>query len=51
MPKGDKYVALKSCLKKSNQPIIKLTFEQIKKIIGDSLPVSLKFETLNLETP
>ena len=40
MPKGDKYVALKNYLQKSNQPIVKLTFEQIEKIIGDSLPNS-----------
>jgi hypothetical protein len=40
MPKGDKYVALKYYLKKSNQPIVKLTFEQIEKIINDSLPDS-----------
>lgn len=40
MPKGDKYVALKSYLQKSNQPIVKLTFEQIEKIVGNSLPNS-----------
>lgn len=40
MPKGDKYVALKSYLQNSNQSVIQLTFQQIEEIIGDSLPMS-----------
>ncbi len=40
MPKGNKYIGLKHYLKNANEPYVKLTYEQIEKIIDDSLPVS-----------
>lgn len=38
MPKGDKYINLKNFLVNSNQPVIKLSFEEIEKIIDSELP-------------
>ncbi len=40
MPKGDKYVNLKNFLKNSNQPIIRLSFNDIEEIIQFKLPSS-----------
>jgi len=40
MPKGDKYLGLKKFLQNANVPRIKLSFEQIEKIIGATLPQS-----------
>jgi len=37
MPKGDKYLGLKSFLEKSGQPMIRLSFEEIEHIIHDQL--------------
>lgn len=42
MPKGDKYILLKEFLKKSKQPIIQLSFEQIEQITHNKLPLSAK---------
>ena len=38
MPKGDKYLELRKYLAKSNQPVIKLSFTDIEKIIHGELP-------------
>lgn len=38
MPKRDKYINLKNFLVNSNQPVIKLSFEEIEKIIDSELP-------------
>lgn len=38
MPKGDKYIKLKNFLVNSNQPVVKLSFEEIEKIIDSELP-------------
>jgi hypothetical protein len=40
MPKGDKYLELKELLEKSGQPIIKLSFKDVERIIQDRLPPS-----------
>lgn len=40
MPKGDKYAKLGEYLKKSNENLIKLSYETIEGIIGDKLPNS-----------
>ena len=40
MPKGDKYLGLMKFLENCGQPMIKLTFEKIEKIIQDKLPPS-----------
>lgn len=40
MSKGDKYIKLKEYLKKSNLPMITLTFADIEKIIYAKLPKS-----------
>lgn len=40
MPRGDKYLGLKYFLQKVNQPMVRLTFEQVESIIGKPLPAS-----------
>lgn len=40
MPVGDKYIALKNYLARSQAPLITLTFAQIEEIIGFELPES-----------
>ena len=40
MPKGDKYLGLKRFLQNADTPLIKLSFNQIEKIISDTLPPS-----------
>ncbi|MDE6752612.1 MAG: hypothetical protein K2J59_07585 [Eubacterium sp.] len=40
MPKGDKYIKLKDFLIRSNQPIVKLLFSDIERIIENKLPAS-----------
>ncbi len=40
MPKGDKYIDLKNFLINSNQPIIKLSFDNIENILKFELPPS-----------
>lgn len=40
MAKGDKYVELKNYLISSRKPIVILSFDDIKQIIGDTLPKS-----------
>lgn len=40
MPKGDKYIKLKNFLFSSNQPVVKLSFDDIEKIIDSELPPS-----------
>ena len=40
MAKGDKYIALTSYLKKSDRNIVKMTFKEIERILGDNLPAS-----------
>lgn len=40
MPKGDKYIGLKNHLQQSQQPMVKLSFEEIEQIIGNTLPPS-----------
>ncbi len=40
MTKGDKYIKLKRFLEQSHEPHIRLTFAEIEKIVGDTLPES-----------
>ncbi len=40
MPKGDKYINLSKYLEKLNLPRVILSFDEIERIIGDSLPDS-----------
>ena len=42
MPKGDKYIDLSIYLQNSGSRKIKLTFTQIEKILGFSLPASAR---------
>jgi len=40
MAKGDKYIGLKRYLQNLKEPIIVLSYKDIEKIIGDTLPKS-----------
>lgn len=40
MAKGEKYIALTSFLEKNSAEIVKLTFKDIERIIGEKLPES-----------
>jgi len=42
MPKGDKYIGLAEFLEKRNEQELSLSFKQIERLIGDSLPLSAK---------
>lgn len=40
MPKGDKYIGLANYLKSKTETTITMTFEEIEKLIGNTLPQS-----------
>ena len=40
MAKGDKYISLTAYLEKSGQDVVKMSFNEIEKVIGDKLSQS-----------
>ena len=45
MAKGDKYIALTAYLEKCGQDVVKMSFNDIERVLGDKLPKSAYVHT------